>query len=64
MAVMATRVRSTDEMLAAVEAGHEMAGMPLTEDDRAAAARVLRGETTADEEVAAMLAQFRASRQG
>ena len=48
-----------DQMMAAVEAGHEMDGLVLTGADRAAALRVLRGETTAEQEAAAMLAQLR-----
>ena len=60
---MATRARSEAQILAAVEAGHEMAGMPLTDADRAATLRVVRGESTADEEVAALLTRVRASHQ-
>ncbi|MBE7190626.1 hypothetical protein [Jatrophihabitans endophyticus] len=56
---MATRVRSEAEILAAVEAGHEMAGMVLTDADRAAGLRVLRGESTPEQEAAAMLAELR-----
>lgn len=48
-----------DQMMAAVEAGHEMDGLVLTDEDRAAALRVFRGEATAEQEAAALLAQLR-----
>lgn len=50
--------RTEDEMLAAVAAGHEMAGMPLTDTAEAAARRVLRGDTSADEEIHRLRARF------
>lgn len=52
-----------DELLAAVAAGHEMAGMPLTARDEAAARRVLRGETTSTEEADRLYAEIVARRQ-
>lgn len=51
--------RTEDEMFAAVAAGHEMAGMPLTDDDEAVVRRVLRGETTAAREIAALDEKYR-----
>ena len=37
-------------------------GLICTEEDKEAARRILRGETTADEEVAAVLARYKAKR--
>jgi hypothetical protein len=54
-----TTTRTEEQVLAAVAAGHEMAGMPLTEADEAAVRRVARGESTGDEEVARLLAEIR-----
>lgn len=51
--------RTDDETIAAIAAGHEMAGMAMSADGEAAARRILRGEATADEEVAALRARFR-----
>ncbi|MCK0515799.1 hypothetical protein [Williamsia sp. DF01-3] len=42
------------------EAGHDMDGMPLTDDDRAAIRRISRGESTGDQEVATLVAAIRA----
>lgn len=50
-----TDTRTEDEIIAAVTAGHVMAGMPPTDEDIAAVRRVIRGESTVEEE----LAQFR-----
>ncbi|ORM35555.1 hypothetical protein BFL43_09210 [Williamsia sp. 1135] len=55
----AATTRTEEQLLAAVAAGHEMAGMPLTEADEAAVRRVVRGETTGDDEVARLLAAIR-----
>lgn len=57
-----TDTRTEDEILAAATAGHVMAGMPPTDEDVAAARRVLRGETTAEQEAAQLLAEFRRRR--
>ncbi|NLE79451.1 MAG: antitoxin VbhA family protein [Rhodococcus sp.] len=57
-----TGTRSEDEVLAAVAAGHEMAGMPLTADDVAALRRVERGESTTEDEVARARAELLAHR--
>ncbi|WP_137872714.1 antitoxin VbhA family protein [Rhodococcus sp. Q] len=54
--------RSEDEVIAAVAAGHKMAGMPLTADDVAALRRVERGESTTEEEVARARAELFAHR--
>lgn len=54
--------RTEDEILAAATAGHVMAGMPPTEADQAAARRVLRGQSTTDEELAALRDEFRRRR--
>lgn len=54
-----TTTRTEEQVLAAVAAGHEMAGMPLTAADEAAVRRVARGESTGDEEVARLLAEIR-----
>ncbi|MGC4933194.1 hypothetical protein ACLQ3C_05880 [Gordonia sp. DT30] len=51
-----------EEMPAAVAAGHEMAGMALTDRDEAAVRRVLRGETTATEEADRLAAEIIARR--
>ncbi|MFT4086294.1 MAG: antitoxin VbhA family protein [Gordonia sp. (in: high G+C Gram-positive bacteria)] len=51
-----------DEAIAGAIAGHCMAGMPPTEEDIAAARRVFRGETTAEEERDRIYAEIVASR--
>ncbi|WP_051722136.1 MULTISPECIES: antitoxin VbhA family protein [Actinomycetes] len=51
--------RTEERILAAVEAGHEMDGMALTDEDRAAVRRIARGETTGNDEVATLLAAIR-----
>lgn len=51
-----------EQAIAGMIAGHRMAGMPPTGDDIAAARRAFRGESTAEEEVARVLAQIEASR--
>ncbi|MFT4043034.1 MAG: antitoxin VbhA family protein [Gordonia sp. (in: high G+C Gram-positive bacteria)] len=51
--------RTDDETIAAIVAGHDMAGMAMSADGEAAARRILRGETTADEEVVAFRARYR-----
>lgn len=53
-----TDTRSEDEIIAAVAAGHELAGMPLTADDIAALRRLDRGESTFEEEKARALAEL------
>lgn len=46
---MSTRIGpSTDQALAGAQAGHEMAGMKPTENDRAIARRQLSGELSVD----------------
>lgn len=57
-----TGTRSEAEIIAAVAAGHEMAGMPLTADDVAALRRVERGESTTEKEVARARAELFAHR--
>ncbi|CAM3275607.1 hypothetical protein [Williamsia muralis] len=52
--------RTEEQILAAVAAGHDMDGVPLTDADRAAIRRIARGETTANQEVATLLAAIRA----
>lgn len=59
---MATTTRTEDQIIAAATAGHEMAGMPPTADDIAAARRVLRGETTVEQEREAVLEEIRSAR--
>ncbi|MDF3285014.1 hypothetical protein [Gordonia sp. N1V] len=54
--------RSTEQIIAAIDAGHTMAQMPLTNDDKAAIARVDRGDTTLEQERDRMLAEFAAQR--
>lgn len=54
-----TTTRTEEQIVAAVAAGHEMAGMPLTAANEAAVRRVVRGETTGDQEVATLLAELR-----
>lgn len=39
-------------------------GLICTEEDKEAARRILRGETTADEEVAAVIAKYKEKRHG
>lgn len=39
-----------EQIIANIDAGHRMAGMALTEEDKEAIRRVNRGETTAEEE--------------
>ena len=51
-------------ILAAAAAGEVMEGSGLTDGDIAAALRVLRGQSTAEEEVARMLAELAAARSG
>lgn len=46
--------RTEDEMFAAITAGHEMAGIAMSVDGEAAARRIVRGEATADEEIAVL----------
>jgi hypothetical protein len=53
-------VRTEEQILAAVAAGHEMDDMPLTVTDRAAIRRIAGGETTGNDEVATLLAAIRA----
>ena len=55
---MATTTRTDEQILVAADAGHEMAGMVATDADRAAALRVLRGETTPEQEAARVLAEI------
>lgn len=57
---MATTTRTDEQILAAADAGHEMAGMVATDADRAAALRVLHGTTTPEQEAATVLAEIRA----
>ncbi|MFF0711046.1 hypothetical protein [Gordonia sputi] len=47
--------RPLDQVIAAIEAGSIMDGTPLTDDDKAAIARVYRGETTVEQERARLL---------
>ena len=54
--------RTEEQILAAVAAGHDMDGVPLTDADRAAIRRIARGETTDNQEVATLLAAIRARR--
>lgn len=42
--------RDVEQIIANIDAGHTMAGMPLTDADKAAIRRVDRGETTAEQE--------------
>ncbi|MFT4398089.1 hypothetical protein ACLTEW_24500 [Gordonia lacunae] len=58
----ARRTRTEDEVLAAATAGHVMAGMPPTTDDVDAARRVLRGQSTVEEELAQLRDEFRRRR--
>lgn len=51
--------RTEEQILAAVAAGHDMDGVPLTDADRAAIWRIARGETTGDQEVTTLLAAIR-----
>ena len=57
---MATTTRTDEQILAAADAGHEMAGMVATDADRAAALRVLYGKATPEREAAVVLAEIRA----
>lgn len=59
---MAITTRTEDQVLAAASAGHEMAGMPPTADDIAAARRLLRRESTVDQERDRVLAEIKAAR--
>ncbi|MFC9982802.1 hypothetical protein [Gordonia sp. NPDC127522] len=54
-----SRARTEDEILAAVTAGHVMAGMPPTAADVDAARRVLRGRSTVDQELELLRNQLR-----
>ena len=58
----ARHTRTEDEVLAAATAGHVMAGMPPTAADVDAARRVLRGESSVEEELAQMRDEFRRRR--
>lgn len=51
--------RTEDEILAAATTGHIMAGMPPTVADVDAARRVLRGQSTVDEELAQLREELR-----
>lgn len=53
--------RPLDQVIAAIDAGHTMAQMPLTDDDKAAIARVDRGETTIAQERARILDELAAA---
>lgn len=44
-----------DQVIAAIDASSTMDGLPLTDDDKAAIARVDRGETTTEQELARLL---------
>lgn len=57
-----TTTRTEDQILAAAAAGHEMAGMAPTEGDIAAARRILRQETTIEQERDRVLAEIKAAR--
>ncbi|WP_207844036.1 hypothetical protein [Williamsia soli] len=59
---MATTTRTEEQILAAVAAGHEMAGMPLTDGDVAALRRLSRGESTVEQERDRVLAEIKAAR--
>lgn len=54
--------RTEDEAIAGMVAGHRMAGMEPTAEDIAAVRRVLRGETTVEEESAWFIAEIVADR--
>ncbi|ATD70111.1 hypothetical protein CNO18_07360 [Gordonia sp. 1D] len=54
--------RGEEAILAAATAGHVMAGMPPSDEDLAAARRVLRGATTAEQEAARLLDEFHSRR--
>lgn len=56
---MSDTSRSEDKAIAAAIAGHVMDGIPPTDEDIAGARRVPRGETTAEQETARLLAQLR-----
>lgn len=50
-----TATRPVEHVIAAIDAGHRMASMPLTADDIAALRRVDAGETTTAEELRLLL---------
>ena len=54
--------RSEEQILAAVAAGHEMAGMPLESSDVEAMQRLSRGESSVADERARILAEIEADR--
>ncbi|MBB4138108.1 hypothetical protein [Gordonia humi] len=63
MASPITTSREADELAtAAATAGHVMAGMPPTGADLAAARRVARGQSTAEQEADRMYAEIVARR--
>ncbi|WP_045825022.1 hypothetical protein [Williamsia herbipolensis] len=59
---MATTTRTDEQIIAAVAAGHEMAGMPLDASDVAALRRRHNGETSVADERARILAEIEADR--
>ncbi len=59
---MATTTRTDEQIIAAVAAGHEMAGMPLEPSDVEALRRLHRGESTVADERARILAEIEADR--
>lgn len=47
--------KSVEEIIVEINAGHRMAGMPLTDDDIAVIRRIDAGETTTEEELRRLL---------
>lgn len=58
----ALAARPVEQIIAAVDAGHTMAGMPLTEDDKDAIRRIDRGESTIEDERQRILDEIVADR--
>ncbi|WP_461666723.1 hypothetical protein [Gordonia sputi] len=54
--------RPLDQVIAAIDVGHTMAQMPLTDDDKAAITRIYRGETTIEQERTRILDELAAAR--
>lgn len=62
MAAPITTKRTEQQAIDGMIAGHIMAGMPPTAEDIAATRRVLRGETTAEQESDRVIAEIIAKR--
>ncbi|MYR08975.1 hypothetical protein GTV32_22850 [Gordonia sp. SID5947] len=58
----ALATRSVEQIIAAVDAGHTMAGMPLTDRDKDAIRRIDSGETTIEQERQRILDEIAADR--